>query len=110
MPTPPSDLQTVAEASEYRRTSRHEEVQDFLARLAARTDRMRVLSMGRSGLGQDMPVAVLSSHRLFTPALAHASRRPVVLVLANIHAGEVEGKEACLALARDDDARGASPG
>jgi hypothetical protein len=97
----PEDLKTVAEASGWRRTSLHRDVLAFLERLAARTDLMRVLSMGRSGLGQDMPVAVLSADRHFTPAEARASGRPIVLVLANIHAGEVEGKEAVLMVARD---------
>jgi len=57
--------------------------------------------MGKSGLGQDMPVAVLSADRRFTPEAARAAGRPIVLVIANIHAGEVEGKEACLMLARE---------
>src|SRR5262245_57905717 len=55
--------------------------------------------MGKRGLGQDMPVAVVSQHT--TPEVAAASGLPIVLVLANIHAGEVEGKEACLMIARD---------
>jgi hypothetical protein len=94
-------LETVAEASGYRRTSTHREVQDFLERLRARTAGLRVLSMGRSGLGQDMPVVVVSGREAFTPQAAKDARLPVVLVIANIHAGEVEGKEACLMLARD---------
>ena len=36
-----------------------------------------------------------------TPAEARALRRPIVYVQGNIHAGEVEGKEALLALLRD---------
>lgn len=101
MTSVPPTLRTVAESSGYTRTSLHRDVQDFLAKLAPRTDRMRLLSMGTSGLGQDIPVAVLSAERHFDPKSAHASGKPVALVVANIHAGEVEGKEACLALARD---------
>jgi hypothetical protein len=98
---PDAGLLTVAEASGYRRTALHREVEAFLARLVERTDRLQVRSIGTSGLGQDIPVAVLSADRAFTPAEAHATGRPVALVVANIHAGEVEGKEACLMLARD---------
>ncbi len=36
-----------------------------------------------------------------TPEEARALGRPIVYVNANIHAGEVEGKEALLALVRD---------
>ena len=94
-------LPTVAEASGFERTSLHDDVRTFLSKLSPRTDRMAVVSMGKSGLGQDMPVAILSASGAFTPAAARATGRPVVLVIANIHAGEVEGKEATLALARE---------
>lgn len=95
------DLPTVAESSGFRRTALHREVVEFLSRLESRSAAVRVSSMGRSGLGQDMPVAVLSGDGAFAPEAAHASGRPVVLVVANIHAGEVEAKEASLALARE---------
>ncbi len=94
-------LPTVAEASGYRRTSRHAEVLEFIRCLKPRAPGMRVLDMGASGLGQPMPALLLTDLRRPTPARAHASGRPVVMVVANIHAGEVEGKEMLLALARD---------
>ena len=40
------------------------------------------------------------------PAAIHAAKRPVVLVQNSIHAGEMDGKDACLALLRDIKARG----
>ncbi|MEW6735812.1 MAG: M14 family metallopeptidase, partial [Acidobacteriota bacterium] len=43
----------------------------------------------------------LSRDRLFTPAAAHTANKPVILVQNGIHAGEIDGKEASLALARD---------
>ena len=101
MNAPTDDLLTVAEASGYRRTGLHRDVVDFLERLARRSDRVHLTSLGRSGLGQDVVVAVLSAHGIRTPEAARASGLPVVLVLGNIHAGEVEAKESCLALARD---------
>jgi hypothetical protein len=100
-----TDLLTVAEATRYRRTSLHSDVAAFVERLAPLTDRMSVQTMGMSAEGRDIPVLVLSQARLFTPEKAHAAARergvPVVMVLCNIHAGEVEGKEAGLMLARD---------
>ena len=36
-----------------------------------------------------------------TPAEAHATGRPIIYLQGNIHAGEVEGKEATQALLRD---------
>jgi hypothetical protein len=95
------ELLTRAEHSRWTETSRHAEVEAFCAVLARRSRRVRLLSMGRSGEGRDMPVLVLSSGGASTPAAARRLGRAVVLVQANIHAGEVEGKESVLMLARE---------
>ncbi len=67
----------------------HDDVLRFVDELRRTRPGFRVESMGKSAEGREMPVLVFGGG----PA--------VVLVLANIHAGEVEGKEAVLALARD---------
>jgi hypothetical protein len=82
---------TVAEKSDYRATSTHADVLSFIEELRTVRPLFRVESMGRSAKGQEMPVLVFGER----------PGTPVVLVLANIHAGEVEGKEALLMLARD---------
>lgn len=83
---------TVAERTEFRETSRHVDVLRFIEELKLVRPRFTVESMGKSAQGQEMPVLVFGQRE---------AGKPVVLVLANIHAGEVEGKEACLMLARD---------
>src|SRR5919205_3329552 len=93
---------TRAEESQYQETSRHADVMRFLSRLQERGDpRLFVGSFGTSPEGRDLPLIVLSAHHVKTPAEARASGLPVVLILNGIHAGEVEGKEASLMLARD---------
>ena len=95
-------LQTRAERTGFAETSLHADVVEFIRqvhRLAP--DRMRVSSMGSSAEGRDMPVVVLSDLEAFTPAAARRAGKPIVMVNANIHAGEVEGKEALLAFMRD---------
>ncbi len=100
--TPPHPgLLTRAEHSRWTETSRHIEVEAFCHALAKRSRRVRVSSMGRSGEGRDMPVLVLATDGAFSPAAARRRGRTVVMVQANIHAGEVEGKEAVLMLARE---------
>jgi len=94
-------LLTTAEATGYRRTSTHAEVCAFVRRLARGNPWVRVTSMGRSGLGQPMPVMVVSPDGAFTPRAAYRRGLLKLLVIANIHAGEVEGKEAVCMLARD---------
>jgi hypothetical protein len=95
------ELETHAERTGYRETSLHAHVLAFLNDLAARTDLVRLDSMGLSGEGQDMAVAIASDGGAFTPEEARAQGKAIVMIQANIHAGEVEGKEALLALLRD---------
>ena len=93
-------LQTRAERTAFEETSSYAEVRAFMDALAARTRRARIESFGRSEEGRDLPLLVLGDPPAASPAGARLSGRPVVFVMANIHAGEVEGKEALLHLAR----------
>ena len=93
---------TRAEATRYEETSLHADVMAFIAALAAQGDpRLHVTSFGVSPQGRELPLLVLSAAGVTTPAAARALGLPVVLVISGIHAGEVEGKEGCLMLARD---------
>lgn len=98
-PAPP--LLTTAESSAYAQTSRHAEVLRFCQELAKRSPAVHLTSMGQSRQGRDLPVLVLANPAVRTAAEAKASGKPVVMAFANIHAGEVEGKEALQMLARD---------
>lgn len=95
-------LLTCAEATRYEETSRHADVMTFIAGLQAKKDpRLHVTSFGVSPEGRELPLLVLSAHRVTTPEEARLLGRPVVLIISGIHAGEVEGKEGCLMLVRD---------
>lgn len=89
-----------AEQSGFEETSRYEDVRGFIAALTERTNRLRIDTFGTSEEGRALPLLVLGDPPAASPAQARGSRRPVVFVMANIHAGEVEGKEALLHLAR----------
>ena len=96
-----TELLTRAEATNYQETSRHSDVLAFVDELCRRTKLARRVDFGKSGEGQPMVALIVSDRGCFTPELARKQKKAVVLVEANIHAGEVEGKEAVLALARD---------
>jgi Zinc carboxypeptidase len=96
-----TQLLTRAEASNYKETSRHSDVLSFVDGLCAQTKLARRVDFGKSGEGQPMVALIVSDRGCFTPELARKQKKAVVMVEANIHAGEVEGKEAVLALARD---------
>lgn len=93
---------TRAEATGFRETSLHADVMGFVRALADRGDpRLHVTTFGVSPQGRALPLLVLSTQGVRTPEQARRAERPVVLMLDGIHPGEVEGKEASLALVRD---------
>lgn len=95
-------LLTRAEATGFRETSLHADVMRFVRALSARNDpRLFVTTFGTSPGGRELPLLVLSKDGVRTPAEARRKSMPVVLMLDGIHPGEVEGKEASLALVRD---------
>jgi len=99
---PPGDWRTPAEASDYRTTPRYAETIAYARRIAAAAPRQaRLETFGRTGEGRELMVVVLSKDGVFDPAALHRSGRPIVLVQNAIHAGEMDGKDASLALMRD---------
>src|SRR5688500_11586163 len=92
---------TRAERSGYKETSTYADVLSFLDTLQAKRAGARVWTLGKTHEGRALPV-VLASRPLVSGAdEARASGKPIVYVQANIHAGEVEGKEAAQMLLRD---------
>ena len=89
-----------AEATNYEETSRYEDVLRFLTELQQQSPLMRLEMFGRSQEGRALPLAILSDPPVAQPREALESGKLVLLILANIHAGEVEGKEAAQNLAR----------
>ncbi|HNU82127.1 MAG TPA: M14 family metallopeptidase [Thermoanaerobaculia bacterium] len=92
---------TPAERAGFDATPSLAETGAYLDRLAGRLPMLRIEPFGLSGAGRTMTVAIVSPDGAFTPAAAAATGRPVVLVLNGIHAGEIDGKDATLALLRD---------
>jgi hypothetical protein len=98
---PAADLpRTRAERSGFTETSSHADVMAFLDSLGRRY-RVGRGSVGATSEGRDIPYVIASRPLFATPEAARASRRPIVYVQGNIHAGEIEGKEALQALLRD---------
>jgi len=92
---------TVAEASGFTATSKHVEVLEFIAELQSLSPLIRVEELCRTAEGKLLPLIVIGNPLPASPADLNYDDRTVVYFQANIHAGEVEGKEAALMLARD---------
>jgi len=92
---------TVAEQSQWKATSCFDDVMAFIRSLQRLSPYLRVETLATSTEGRDIPLLVIGNP-LPSPAtsLRH-SGRGIIYIQANIHAGEVEGKEASLMLARE---------
>jgi hypothetical protein len=93
--------QTRAERTKYTETSTHADVVAFVDSLQARGAKIRVGITGRTTQGREMPYVIASRPLVTTPLEAKRLGRPIVYIQGNIHAGEVEGKEALQAVLRD---------
>jgi hypothetical protein len=112
-PTPPAppplkpdslleSLRTVAESSDYRSTSTYAEVVGFMKIVDDASPLIRVVSYGTTYEGRMMPLAVVGTGlKDANPASVKATGKLRVHIQGNIHAGEVEGKEATLVLLRE---------
>jgi murein tripeptide amidase MpaA len=96
------DLTTTAEKTGWIHTGRYDEAVRLCRDLArvypasARCDRYGVTPEGR-----DLLALVVSQDGVLTPEAAARRGRPVILVQAGIHSGEIEGKDAGFVLLRD---------
>ena len=98
----PENWRTVAETSEFRATSTFAQTMEFLERVEAEAPEIIHLeSFGLSAEGRKLPLVIVSSDGAFSPALARATGKPILLLQSSIHAGEVDGKDASLMLLRE---------
>jgi hypothetical protein len=92
---------TVAERSAYAATSTNVEVGAFLDSLQLAGAPITVSEMGTTTFEKPLYLVIVADPAVTSPAEAAASGKLVVYLQANIHAGEVEGKEALLVLLRE---------
>ena len=92
---------TRPERTNYQETSLYADVVQFIDSLVALGARIERGSIGRTAEGRELPYVIASRPLITSPEEARRLGRPVAYVQANIHSGEVEGKEAMLAMLRD---------
>lgn len=100
-PNPAAFPRTRPELTAYRETSRYNDVRNFLDSLRALRAPLFFGSIGKTNEGREIPFVVASRPLVSSPSEAKRLGRSIVYVQGNIHAGEVEGKDALLALLRD---------
>jgi hypothetical protein len=101
IPATANELKSRAERSNYTETSRYADVIAFIGELQKLNPSVRVESFAVTNEGRQLPLVILSRPAISSPREAFQSGKPIVFIMANIHAGEVEGKEAAQHLMRD---------
>lgn len=94
-------LKTVAEKSAFKETARYDDVNTFFKDLAARSELVKLTTLGKSNEDRDIPLAIIADPPLAKPEEARKSGKLVILMIGGIHSGECDSKEALLALSRD---------
>ncbi len=97
----PEALIITPEKSNFEKTSTHADVIQFLNTIKGMSQQVQISSIGKSTMGKDIPLVILSKNGISTPEQAKASGKPVIYIQGNIHGGEVEGKEVTMMLMRD---------
>ena len=90
---------TRPEASHFAETSRYDDVMAYLKSMAAASPNIHLTTYGYTYEGRPMPLAVIGAADA-TPETVRATKKTRIYIQGNIHAGEVEGKEALLWLMR----------
>ncbi|MBN2357540.1 M14 family metallopeptidase, partial [candidate division KSB1 bacterium] len=93
--------QTFYEKSGGLETPRYQETMRYFDRLAKASPHAQLTSFGISPEGRSLPLFIISQDQAFTPDAAKKTGRLIVLIQGCIHAGESEGKDAIMLLARD---------
>jgi hypothetical protein len=97
----PPELFSKAEKSVYTETTLSSEVVQFCETIGKISSFAYTESFGKTKEGKDLMMVVLANPRVKSPEDALSSGKPVIYIQGNIHAGEVEGKEASIQLIRE---------
>jgi len=97
----PPELFSRAERTQYQETTLHKDIVNFANTLQKYSPLVQVETIATTKGGRPILLLVLSNPPVKSPQEAKRSGKPVIYIEANIHAGEVEGKEASLELMRE---------
>ncbi len=90
---------TRPERTDYRETSRYDEVVAYMQQMAAANPKIHLTTYGYTYEGRPLPLAVIGAPGA-SPEEVLATGKTRIYIQANIHGGEVEGKEAMLQMLR----------
>jgi hypothetical protein len=97
----PKEWQTLAEQTDYHKTWSYADTIAYCQKLDKALGKIVYKAIGKSNQGRDIPLLIASEDGTFTPEAAKKKGKAVIFIQAGIHPGEIDGKDAGLALLRD---------
>ena len=96
------ELKSPAEARDFQGGGTlYEPLMEFVYELESRSELMSVQKITETLMGRDVVLCSLSNPPVRRPSDALNTGKPIVLIVNNVHGGEVAGKDASMALMRD---------
>ncbi|MBI4244567.1 MAG: hypothetical protein HY606_10805 [Planctomycetes bacterium] len=95
------NLFTRAEITGYKETSLYSDINNLCKKFAEASNWISLKYIGKSHEGREIPLLLVNKKGIFDPVKAHQSDMLVIFIMCNIHAGEVEGKEAMMMILRE---------
>ena len=92
---------TASEKSNFVSTPDYNETVNWFKKLTAASPLLTMVSIGKSVEGRDIYMIIASTEKNITSASLKKSVKPLLLVQAGIHSGEIDGKDAGMMLLRD---------
>ncbi len=92
---------TPAEKSGFETTPDYNETIKWFKKLATASPLLSMISIGKSVEGRDIFMIIASTEKMVTATALKNSHKPLLLVQAGIHSGEIDGKDAGMMLLRD---------
>ncbi|MBI2429258.1 MAG: peptidase M14 [Ignavibacteriales bacterium] len=89
------------EQSGFLNSPRYVESIKYFKQFESKTPYAKMFSIGSSPQNRSIECFVVAKNKEFTSARAKKGRKAIVLIQNGIHAGEIEGKDACMLLLRD---------
>jgi hypothetical protein len=97
----PASLLTVPEKTNYDSTSKSQDVINFIHTIKAKSNLVFIDTLFTTKNGKKSLFVVMANPKISSSDEAKKSGKPVIYFQGNIHAGEVEGKEAMMILMRE---------
>ncbi|MFH0734739.1 MAG: M14 family metallopeptidase [bacterium] len=95
------EWKTKFENSNFKETSNYDESIQYFKKIEKNSNYAKLFKLGVTPQGRDLFYFVVNKDKEFDLGKIKASKKSIVLIQNGIHAGEIEGKDACMLLLRD---------